>query len=93
MEIVKRTLQPLAGFSREIGFYLSEWEKVRAQLREMVSDLSDEELSRRITPAAHQIGNLILHLGEAEAGWIHSIIAGRELSDEEKKFAHFYDTT
>ena len=92
METIKRTLEPVKGFSREIGFYLTEWEKIRAELREIVSDLTDEELSQRILPNAHQIGGLILHLGESEASWIHSIIAGKELSDEEKKFVHWCDT-
>lgn len=93
METVKRILAPREGFSREIGFYLSSWEALRAELREIVSDLSGEELSARILPGAHQIGGLILHLGEAESGWIHAIIAGKELDDEAKKFAHWYDTT
>lgn len=93
METVKRTLEPSKGFSREIGFYLSGWEATRAELREIVSDLSRAELSRRILPDAHQIGGLILHLGEAEASWIHAIIAGRELDEEEKKFVHWCDTT
>jgi uncharacterized damage-inducible protein DinB len=93
MEVVKRTLEPIAGFSREIGFYLSSWGMIRAELREIVSDLSDEELARRISPGAHQIGGLILHIGEAESGWIHAIIAGKELDEEAKKFAHWYDTT
>lgn len=93
METVKRTLEPMSGFSREIGFYLSAWEKTRAELREIVSDLTEEELARRITPEAHQIGGLILHLGEAETWWIHSVVAEKELDEEAKKFAHFYDTT
>jgi uncharacterized damage-inducible protein DinB len=93
MEIVKRTLAPLAGVSREIGFYLSGWETIRAELREIVADLSDAELAARILPGAHQIGGLILHLGEAESGWIHAIVAEKELDDEAKKFAHWYDTT
>ncbi|HEX8368464.1 MAG TPA: DinB family protein [Pyrinomonadaceae bacterium] len=93
MEIVKRTLEPVPGVSREIGFYLSGWEMIRSELREIVSDLSGAELARRITPGAHQIGGLILHIGEAESGWIHAIIAGKELDAEAKKFAHWYDTT
>jgi len=93
MEIVKRTLEPTAGVSREIGFCLSGWEKIRAELREIVSDLTDEELSRRISPGAHQIGALILHLGEAETWWIHSVAAEKELDEEAKKFAHMHDTT
>ena len=92
METVKRILEPMAGFSREIGFYLSEWERIRSGLRDIVSDLTPAELSQRILPQAHQIGNLILHLGEAEASWIHSIVAGRDLTDEEKAFSHWCDT-
>lgn len=93
MEIVKRNLELVEGVSREIGFYLSGREKVRAGLREMVADLTDEELSRRAAPGAHQIGGLILHLGEAETWWIHSVVAERELDEEAVKFAHLHDTT
>jgi uncharacterized damage-inducible protein DinB len=93
METVKRILEPMEGFSREIGLYLSSWEMLRAELREIVSDLSGAELASRISPGAHQIGGLILHLGEAESGWIHAIIAGKELDEEAKNFAHWYDTT
>jgi uncharacterized damage-inducible protein DinB len=93
METVRRIIEPLRGFSREIGFYLSQWEKSRAELREIVSDLTDAELAARITPGAHQIGNLLLHLGEAEAWWLLSVVAENELDEETKKFAHIYDTT
>jgi uncharacterized damage-inducible protein DinB len=93
METVTRTINPVEGFSREIGFYLSGWEKVRAGLREVVADLTDEELSVRVLPDAHQIGGLILHLGEAETWWIHKVIAEKELDEEAVKFAHMYDTT
>lgn len=93
METDKRIIEPLEGFAREIGFYLSQWEKSRAELREIVADLSQDELTARLTPEAHQIGNLILHLGEAEASWIHSIVTGRDLTEEEKRISHWCDTT
>jgi uncharacterized damage-inducible protein DinB len=93
MEVEREILEPMLGVSREIGFYLSGIEETRAELREAVKDLTNEELARRVLPNAHQIGALILHLGEAEASWIHSRITGRELSDEEKIFAHWCDTT
>jgi len=93
MKVQREILEPMAGVSREIGFYLSSIEETRAELRDAVADLTDEELARRVLPNAHQIGGLILHLGEAEASWIHSRIAGRELNDEEKKFVHWCDTT
>ncbi len=92
MKIEREILEPMAGVSREIGFYLSGWEETRAQLRDAVKDLSAEELARRVLPNAHQIGNLILHIGEAESWWIHSIVAEKELDDEAKKFAHWDDT-
>ncbi len=93
MKVEREILEPVSGVSREIGFYLSGLEEVRAELRKIVSDLSDEELANRILPSAHQIGGLILHLGEAEASWIHSIVAEKELDEEAKRFAHWYDTT
>lgn len=93
METVKRTLEPITGFSREIGFYLSGWEATRAELRELFSDLTDDELARRILPGAHQIGGLLLHIGEAESWWIHSIVDQRELDEAAKKFAHWDDST
>jgi uncharacterized damage-inducible protein DinB len=93
MEIEKRILTPLAGFSGELAHYLGGLAQARRRLRETVGDLSLEELSARVFPNAHQIGNLVLHIGEAEASWIHSRITGRELTGEEKSFPHVYDTT
>ncbi len=71
MKVERNILEPMAGVSKEIGFYLSGMEEIRAQLRKAVSDLTNEELARRIMPNAHQIGALILHLGENESWWIH----------------------
>ena len=93
METEKRILAPLAGFSGELAYYLGSLAEARHRLRKTAGDLTIEELSARAVPNAHQIGNLILHIGEAEASWIHSRLVGKELSDEEKKFAHVYDTT
>jgi len=93
MEVEKRILAPAAGFSGELGFYLGSWDELRRRLRQTVADLTGEELAARAFPSAHQIGNLILHLGEAESDWIWRIVAGRELSADEQKFAHLNDTT
>ncbi len=93
MKVEREILEPTPGVSREIGFYLSGIEETRAQLRDAVADLTSEELARRVLPNAHQIGGLILHIGEAESWWIHSIVAGRELDEEAKQFAHWDDTT
>jgi len=93
MKVERDILEPMAGVSKEIGFYLSGMEEIRAQLRKAVSDLTSKELARRITPNAHQIGALILHLGETESWWIHSVVAEKELDEEAKRFAHWDDTT
>ncbi len=93
MKVEREILEPMAGISREIGFYLSGMEETRAELREAFFDLTSEELARRVLPNAHQIGGLVLHLGEAESWWIHSIVAGKELDEEAKQFAHWNDTT
>jgi uncharacterized damage-inducible protein DinB len=93
MEIERRTLEPVAGFSGEMSFYLSALEDRRERLRQTVSDLTQEELAARAFPGAHQIGNLILHLGETEASWTQRIINGAEPDDEMKKFSHWCDTT
>lgn len=93
MESEKRILAPIAGFAGELAFYLGSLAEARNRLRKTVADLTLEELSARVFPNAHQIGNLILHLGEAEASWIHSRLIGKELSEDEKKFAHWCDTT
>lgn len=67
MKIEREILKPMPGMAREIGFYLSGIEETRAELRNAVADLTKEDLGRRVAPKAHQIGNLILHIGEAEA--------------------------
>lgn len=92
MEIKKDILEPTPGFSREIGFYLSAWEKARAQTRVLVEDLSEEELARRILPNIHSIGAIVLHLGEAEFYWMQFVVAKKEITEADKKFSHWCDT-
>ncbi len=93
MKVEREILEPMAGVSREIGFYLSGMEETRAQLRDAATNLTSKELAQRVLPNAHQIGGLILHIGEAESWWIHSIVAGKELDEKAKQFAHWDDTT
>ena len=93
MEVEKRTFEPASGFSGALAFYIANLDAARTRLRKIAADLTAEELAARAFPAAHQIGNLILHLGESEAGWIWQIIAGKEFSEDEKRFIHWYDTT
>jgi len=86
-------LEPAKGLSREIGFYVASLERSRESTAEIVSDMTREELSARISPSFHQVGGLILHIGECEFDWIETIAAGKEVTEEDRKFAHLYDTT
>lgn len=92
MEITRDELEPVGGVTPEIGYYLAGMEEVRAQLREIVADLSAKELSARMMPGSHQIGGLLLHIGETEWWWIRSIAAGEEIADEIRKAAYMDDT-
>jgi uncharacterized damage-inducible protein DinB len=92
MEIKKDILEPLPGFSREIGYYLAAWSKARASTLQFIEDLSPEELAYRVLPNLHSIGALTLHLGEAEFYWMQFVVAKREVTEEEKKFSHWCDT-
>ena len=84
------TLDPHPGLSREIGFYLSGMEEVRAQVRAAVRDLSKEKIGRSAFLGAHPIGALVLHIGEAEWWWMQCIVAGHELNDQDRQAA-FWD--
>jgi uncharacterized damage-inducible protein DinB len=92
MEILKDVIEPMPGFSREIGFYLSAWEKARAQTRKAAEDLSDEEIARRVLPNIHSVGAILLHIGEAEFYWMQFVVAKKEITEEDKKFCHWCDT-
>jgi len=76
MEVYKDVLEGPAGFSRELGCYIAGMEEVRAQLLKIIADLSDEELYARLVPGAHQIGGLLLHLGENDWWWICAVANG-----------------
>jgi uncharacterized damage-inducible protein DinB len=89
MSVETLTLSPTDGFSTGIGFYVNGMEEVREQLRVALRGMSDEEIARRAVPGAHPIGALALHIGEAEWWWIQCNVAGRELTDEDRRTAHW----
>lgn len=91
MEIKSQTLNPAPNFPKQIGYYLSGMEEVREQLREAVKDLSNEEVSAKLMPNVHSIGQLILHCGEAEWWWIQCVVAEKELNEEEAKEKAHWD--
>ena len=92
MEIVRDELIPVDGLSREIGLMVAGLEEVRAKVVKLISDLTHEELAVRYHPTFHQIGNLVLHLGECEFWWVQAIAAKKPITDEDRRFAHLDDT-
>jgi uncharacterized damage-inducible protein DinB len=80
--MVRRTLDSIPGFSKDVGFYLSGMEEVREQLREAVAEMSADQIGRPIVPGAHSIAALVLHIGEAEWHWMRCVISGEKVTDE-----------
>jgi uncharacterized damage-inducible protein DinB len=93
MEIERRHVAPLDGFSKEIGYYLTSFQFGREQTKELLEDLTPEEIAKRYLPEMHSIGALAMHLGECEYWYFQSIAGERALTDDEIKFCHFCDTT
>lgn len=93
MEIERRQVEPLQGFSKEIGYYLTSFQFGREQTKKLLEDLTPEEIAKRYLPEMHSIGALAMHLGECEYWYFQSISRERELTEEEIKFCHFCDTT
>ena len=91
MEIQKFGIEPLDGFASAISYYLAGFEYSRLKTREVIRDLTPAEIAKRIMPEIHSIGAITLHLCECEYYWIQSVVRERELSDDEKKFAHMFD--
>ncbi len=89
MTVEREILEAADGFTESIGFYLSAMEEVRAQLREVVAGLSVEEMGRLAFDGAHSIGALVLHIGEAEWWWMRCMIAGHELTPQDRAQAYW----
>jgi uncharacterized damage-inducible protein DinB len=91
MEIVQRHVEPVPGFTREIGYYLTSFQFGRDQTKEILRDLTNEEVARRFSPGMHSIGAIALHLGECEYWYFQTIAMEKELTEEGKKLCHFCD--
>jgi len=88
--MARNVLRPHPGLSREIGFYLSSMEEVRAQVISAVSHLNKEQIGRPAFLGAHPIGALVLHIGEAEWWWMQCVVSGHQLTEQDRK-APFWD--
>jgi uncharacterized damage-inducible protein DinB len=92
MEIEQRHVEPVAGFSPGIGYYLASFQFGREQTKELLQDLTNEEIARRFSSGMHSIGAIGLHLGECEYWYFQTIAMEKEMTDEGKKLCHFCDT-
>ena len=84
MSTKTKLLSPAQGFPPALGFYLSGMNEVREQLRDAVSEMSDEDIGKRAVPGAHSVGALVLHVGEAEWFWMQCVVSGHKLTDEDR---------
>jgi uncharacterized damage-inducible protein DinB len=92
MKFEQRYVEPLAGFSKEIGYYLTSFQFGREQTKKLLEDLTPEEIAKRCLPNLHSIGAIALHLGECEYWYFQCIAAEKEMTDEGQKLSHFCDT-
>lgn len=92
MEREKRQVEPLPGFSREIGYYLASFQFGREQTKDLLKDLTNEEIATRVLPEHHSIGAITLHLGECEYWYFQCIAAEKEMTEDGQKLSHFCDT-
>ena len=82
--MLRRELNPAAGVTPEIGFYLAGMEELREQLRDAVANVPDDFACRPAVAGAHCIGALVLHIGEAEWYWMQMVISGHRLTEEDR---------
>lgn len=89
MSVKRFAIEPAEGLAPQVGLLFGGMGEVRAQLREAVESLSDEALARRSVAGCHSIGALVLHIGEAEWYWMNCVVAGRELTREDRKAVYW----
>ena len=81
----RRVLTPHPGLSTGIGYYLAGMEEVRRQVQVTVKSIPEDRIGQPAFLGAHSIGGLVLHIGEAEWFWMQMVVAGHELTEEDKK--------
>ena len=86
----RRVLTAHPGLSTGIGYYLAGMEEVRSQIVAAAKNIPHEFIGKPAFLGAHSIGALVLHIGEAEWFWMQMVVAGHQLTDEDKK-APYWD--
>lgn len=84
-------IAPIEGFSPSISYYMAGLEYARSKTRDLIKDLTAEEIATKIMPNIYSIGAITLHLCECEYYWFQSVVREREITEDEQKFAHMFD--
>jgi uncharacterized damage-inducible protein DinB len=75
---------PVEGFDPEVGLLLAMLDNATKEWREDLGEISDEAIGWQPAPEMHSIGALILHIAAVEVWWLYEVLAGKEISDEER---------
>lgn len=75
----------LPGYDPEIGLLLGALEDSTREWRESLGRPSVEAIVWQPTADAHSIGAVLLHMIDAEAYWLQSVLGGQRMSAEDSR--------
>lgn len=70
------TLTPPEGFTPNIGRYVAQLQRTRAELLRQVQNLTPQQLSWHPDQRTESIGTQLLHIAAVEWGWVYGDILG-----------------
>lgn len=81
---MKRSIARPDGYAPLAGMWLEAMRESREDLLSMLSDLTAEELHRRILPGAHSVAAILWHVANVELWWIQQVLLGQEIGLENR---------
>jgi uncharacterized damage-inducible protein DinB len=75
----------LPGYDPEIGLLLAALEDSTREWRESLGRPSVEAIVWQPAAGSHSIGGVILHMIDAEAYWLCSVLGGQRMSEEDSR--------
>lgn len=78
-------LEPVEGYTHDIGVMVNMMEDLRARITEQVKDLNQEETDFLFDENANSVGALIMHLVANELYYQVQTLEGRNWTDEESE--------
>jgi uncharacterized damage-inducible protein DinB len=79
-------LEPVEGFTPQVGIMVSMLETVKDQITESVRELDQSETDYLFDEKANSIGGLIMHLATTEAYYQIETLENRAFTEEEEAF-------